>query len=84
MYECNVPAEPDKPVDRITFVAIKGETCRLLNTPLMAGQPVGEMPERARRENPVAIDSLRKISALLPRRVREFGKTLIGKDNKLT
>ncbi len=84
VYECNVPAEPDKPVDRITFVAIKGETCRLLNTPLMAGQPLGEMPERARRENPVAIDSLRKISALLPRRVREFGKTLIGKDNKLT
>ena len=42
------------------------------------------MPERAQRENSVAVDSLRKISTILPRRVREAGKTLVGRNNKLT
>jgi ubiquinone/menaquinone biosynthesis C-methylase UbiE len=83
-YECNVPAEPRKPADRITVVAIKGETCRLLNTPLMAVRPEEDVPERPRRENSLAVDSLRKISTILPRRVREAGKTLVGRNNKLT
>ncbi len=84
VYECNVPAEPEKPVDRITLVAIKGEACRLLNAPLMAARPGDDIPERARRENSVAFDSLRKISTLLPPKIRKFGKTLMGRDNKLT
>src|SRR4029077_18142356 len=84
VYERSVPAEPRKPADRITVVAIKGETCRLLSTPLMAARPAENMPERPRRENSVAVESLRKISALLPRRVREAGKTLIGRNSKLT
>jgi len=84
VYECNVPAEPHKPPDRITVVAIKGEKCRLLSTPLMAGKPQDDMPERPKRENSVAVDSVRKISAILPRRVREAGKLLVGRHNKLT
>jgi len=84
VYECHVPAEPEKPADRITFVAIKGEKCRLLNTPLMDARPGEDVPERPQRENSVAVDSLRKISTLLPRRVREAGKTLVGRNNKLT
>jgi len=84
VYECHVPAEPQKPADRITFVAIKGEKCRLLSTPLMAARPGEDVPERPRRENSVAVDSLRKISTILPRRVREVGKTLVGRHNKLT
>jgi 2-polyprenyl-3-methyl-5-hydroxy-6-metoxy-1,4-benzoquinol methylase len=84
VYECGVPAEPLKPADRITVVAIKGETCRLLSTPLMAARPEEDVPERPRRENSVAVDSLRKISALLPRRVREAAKTVVGRNNKLT
>jgi ubiquinone/menaquinone biosynthesis C-methylase UbiE len=84
VYECHVPAEPQKPADRITFVAIKGEKCRLLNTPLMDARPGEDVPERPQRENSVAVDSLRKISTILPRRVREAGKTLVGRNNKLT
>lgn len=84
VYECNVPAEPRKPPDRITVVAIKGEQCRLLTTPLMAGAPHDDVPERPKRENSVAVDSVRKISAILPRRVREAGKALVGRQNKLT
>lgn len=84
VYECNVPAEPDKPADRITVVALKGKPHQLLNTPLMAGRPEADMPERPHREHSVAVDSLRKISTILPRRVREVGKTLVGRSNKLT
>jgi hypothetical protein len=83
-YECHVPAEPHKPADRITVVAIKGEKCRLLNTPLMAARPGEDVPERPHRENSVAVEALRKISAILPRRIREVGKTLVGRNNKLT
>jgi len=84
VYECNVPAEPQKPPDRITVVAIKGEKCRLLSTPLMAGMPQDDMPERPKRENSVAVDSVRKISAMLPHRMRKAGKILVGRHNKLT
>ena len=80
----HVPAEPQKPADRITVVAIKGEKCRLLGTPLMAGRPGEDVPERPHRENSVAVDSLRKISTVLPRSLREVGKTLVGRNNKLT
>jgi hypothetical protein len=50
----------------------------------MAARPGDDMPERAHRENSVAFDSLRKISTLLPHKIRKFGKTLMGRDNKLT
>jgi len=84
VYECNVPAEPEKPADRITFIAIKGEPCHLVNTPLMAGRCNDDIPEHPHRDNSIAFNSLRKIGTLLPRRMRRFGKTLIRKDNKLT
>jgi 2-polyprenyl-3-methyl-5-hydroxy-6-metoxy-1,4-benzoquinol methylase len=83
-YECNVPAEPHKPADRITVVAIKGEKCRLLNTPLMATRPRDDVPERPYREYSVAVDALRKISAILPRSIREAGSTLVSRNKKLT
>jgi Methyltransferase domain len=84
VYECNVPAEPDKPVDRVTFVAIKGQPCQLMTAPLMAGKPIDDMPERPRRENSVTIDALRRVSTLMPRNIRRFGKTVMGRDNRLT
>jgi ubiquinone/menaquinone biosynthesis C-methylase UbiE len=83
-FECSVPAEPHKPADRITVVAIKGEKCHLLNTPLMAARPGEDVPERPHRENSVAVEALRKISAILPRRIRDVGKTLVGRNNSLT
>ena len=84
VYECNVPAEPDKPADRITVVAIKGKPTCLWNAPQMADRPLGDMPERPRRENSVAIEFLRKCSFLLPRRVRKIGRGMLGRNTKLT
>jgi ubiquinone/menaquinone biosynthesis C-methylase UbiE len=84
VYECNIPAEPEKPADRITFVAIKGQAGNLLNAPLMAGRSQDDMPERPRPENSKVVESLREISRLLPAPIRKMGKKVVGRDNKLT
>lgn len=84
VFECHIPAEPKKPGNRITFVGIKGERCRLLNAPLMAAQPRDDMPERVFHEHSVAFDLVRRMSQLLPRRARKFGKKLLGLDPEMT
>jgi len=84
VYECNIPAEPEKPADRITFVAVKGKPCDLLNAPLMDGRNPDAMPERPHRENSVRVEALRKVSSLLPHRIRTLGRKLAGRENKLT
>jgi SAM-dependent methyltransferase len=83
-YECNIPAEPAKPADRITVVAIKGKPCNLLSAPLMVNRSLDAMPERPRRENSVAVEALRKVSFLFPRQLRKVGLKLTGRENKLT
>jgi 2-polyprenyl-3-methyl-5-hydroxy-6-metoxy-1,4-benzoquinol methylase len=84
VYECNIPAEPKKPVDRITVVGIKGKMERLINAPLMAAQSLDDMPERSARENSVAIDILRKIGSPFPRKVKRLARKLMGRENKLS
>jgi SAM-dependent methyltransferase len=83
VYECHIPAEPRKPSNRITFVAIKGEPCHL-SSPLMAAHPRDNMPERPFREHGTAFNVLRGTSHLLPRQVRKLGKRLLGLENPLT
>lgn len=84
VYECHTPAEPNKPANRMTFIGIKGEPCRLLNAPLMVSHPRDRMPEQPRRENSVPFDMVRGMSHLLPRKARRIGRRLLGLDNPLT
>jgi SAM-dependent methyltransferase len=84
VFECNIPAEPEKPASRITVVAIKGKVGRLLSAPLMAAKPRDDMPERARREDSVAVESMRKVSSLLPRKVQRLARKLMGRESELT
>jgi 2-polyprenyl-3-methyl-5-hydroxy-6-metoxy-1,4-benzoquinol methylase len=84
IYQCNVPGEPDKPEDRIAFVAMKGQVQEILNSPLMKSRTRIDMPERPRRERSVPVEAIRQMSHLLPPKVRRIGKRLIGKENKLT
>jgi len=77
VYECNIPAEPDKPADRLTFVALKGQPIDLLSAPLMASRPRDHMPERPipeHGEHGAAYTFLRKVSHVLPRKARRLGK----------
>jgi predicted RNA methylase len=45
VYECYIPTEPAKPIDRITLLAIKGKRQRIINSPLMEKYPVNNSPE---------------------------------------
>jgi SAM-dependent methyltransferase len=45
VYECYIPPEPAKPIDRITLLAIKGKRQRILGSPLMEKYPVNNAPE---------------------------------------
>jgi len=45
VYECYVPFEPEKPIDRITLLAIKGTRQRIIGSPLMEDCPANNMPE---------------------------------------
>ena len=45
VYECYVPAEPTKPIDRVTLVAMKGRRQQIMNSPLMEDYPTDNAPE---------------------------------------
>ena len=45
VYECRVPGESVKPVDRVTLVAMKGQRPDLLSSPLLGAQPIEDLPE---------------------------------------
>lgn len=45
VYECHVPAEVSKPLDRVTLVAIKGRKPTLQSTPKVNDLPVADWPE---------------------------------------
>ena len=45
VYECYIPPEPAKPIDRITLLAIKGKRQRILSSPLMEKYPANNAPE---------------------------------------
>lgn len=83
VYECHIPAEPTKPSDRITFVAIKGQPCELLSAPLMATRPLDDMPEQPPPEHSKTFYLLRDMSHVLPWRARRFGKRLLGLKDSL-
>jgi len=84
VHQCLIPAEPDKPADRIAFIGVKGEPVRLFNAPLMESRARDDMPERPRREFSVTAGAIRSMSHLLPIGMRKLGKRLIRRENKLT
>lgn len=48
VYECHAPVELDKPMDRITYVAVKGETRQIKSIPRMNREPAVFLPENFR------------------------------------
>src|SRR6266480_3606964 len=45
VYECYIPPEPAKPIDRITLLAIQGRRQRIINSPLMEKYRANISPE---------------------------------------
>ncbi len=70
VYECLTPAEPSKPADRVTLLALRGEPATLLSAPPASGV-IDEWPERPRHRWP-APPHCGERPSLLRRLVRTF------------
>lgn len=74
VYECHVPVELNKPSDRVTFLAVKGQKARIINSPRASEILATELPEALVRkpshhQAPFA-DSSRRIVQMVPRSLR--------------
>jgi Methyltransferase domain len=72
VYECYIPPEPEKPIDRITLLAIKGSRQRIFNSPLMEGYPANNMPEELNAHKVEKLYGIiyRAARLLIPQRMR--------------
>lgn len=84
VFECNIPAVPNLPEDRLVFVAIKGQLSPLACSPMMDSMRQEDMPEKPFREHSKLVNVIRAMSRLLPRRSRRMIKRVVGLENKLT
>jgi SAM-dependent methyltransferase len=77
VYECFIPPEPTKPIDRITIVAIKGRRRKVINSPLMDEYPVENAPEDfvIHKVERMYGKVYRMSRLLIPERVRIFMKS---------
>lgn len=69
VYECHVPAEVSKPLDRVALVAIKGQKPALLSTPKVNDLPVADWPEHLKPRLSQEQDLRARISKRLSHRV---------------
>jgi 2-polyprenyl-3-methyl-5-hydroxy-6-metoxy-1,4-benzoquinol methylase len=76
VYECYVPAETAKPIDRITMVAVKGTRQKTLNSPLMENYPTNFAPEEfTAYKMERAMGKLYRMSRMIPEKVRVLMKS---------
>ncbi|HYE91312.1 MAG TPA: methyltransferase domain-containing protein [Terriglobales bacterium] len=83
VWECHLPPEPEKPIDRTTLLAIKGVSQPLLSAPLMSAAAVEDVPEVSRRrgitEPAPSFRALRAAARRLPRPVKRWLRSLAGR-----
>lgn len=71
VYECYIPPEPAKPIDRITLVAIKGNQERVINSPLMKEYPINNSPEEFTTHRVERMyGKIYRLSRLVPEKIR--------------
>jgi predicted RNA methylase len=77
VYECYIPPEPAKPMDRVTLVAIKGRRQRVINAPLMEKYPIHNAPDEftAHRIERIYGRIYRLGRLLVPERIRVLIKS---------
>jgi SAM-dependent methyltransferase len=69
LYECHVPADLEKPADRLTLVALRGERQPLLSAACPEGCAEAEWPERLRRRLSPNQDPRQRLAKRLSRMV---------------
>lgn len=82
-YECHLPEEPDKPDDRITLLAVKGNPEQMDLCPQLTPNDTGKFPETFLEEHLIETPSVRPrwyvLSRLLPGKFKDrLKKTLFS------
>jgi 2-polyprenyl-3-methyl-5-hydroxy-6-metoxy-1,4-benzoquinol methylase len=73
VYECYIPPEPTKPIDRITLLAIKGSSPTVISCPMMATYPRNNAPEDFTVHKLEKIyGKVYRLARLIPEKVRIF------------
>jgi SAM-dependent methyltransferase len=77
VYECYIPPEPTKPINRITLLAIKGGQQEMMNSPLMNEYSIESSPESLTTVHKVErmYGKLYRISRLIPEKIRILMKS---------
>jgi SAM-dependent methyltransferase len=82
VLECHVPAEPNKEVDRVTMLALKGARTEPLVSPFPGSDPT-EVPERAALGRRLEASSLSRMARYaIPRPVRARMRRLLGAETR--
>jgi SAM-dependent methyltransferase len=81
VYECHVPAEPQKEVDRVTLLAWKGEPVGELLVPAPAADPTA-VPERPPLGRRLEARGPALARYLVPRRLRTQLRRLLGAETR--
>jgi SAM-dependent methyltransferase len=82
VFECHVPAEPGKEVDRVTLLALKGAPAGALIAPPPAADAAA-VPERPHLGRRLEASGLRPLARyLLPRPVRARLRRLLGAETR--
>jgi len=76
VYECHTPAEPVKPYDRTTLVAMKGRLVTLASSPLINAVPDTGWPERHTK---TVHPNQRSFGAWSPGRFKEMFKRFVSR-----
>jgi predicted RNA methylase len=82
VYECYIPPEPAKPIDRITLLAIKGRRQTVISSPLMEKYPINNSPEEfSVYKVEKMYGKIYQVFRLIPSRIRKAIKShgLLGK-----
>jgi hypothetical protein len=78
-YECHLPEESEKPSDRITLVAIKGQREQLICCPLMDTYLPREIPEKSRQRYAERLSGLlHRIGLLMPRQLKATVRKMLN------
>jgi len=78
VYECHKPFEPNKPNDRITLLAMKGQRQTLISSPRMNAQPDENWPEESSYHGTEKQSGrLYNVGRLLKNRIKKIIRSLI-------
>jgi len=81
VYECHMPPESEKPLDRVTLLAMRGQRQELFCSPILSAQPIGDLAENVDDAGDSGMErprsKLRAIGELLAATFRKLGKRVL-------